>query len=95
MINRIQYGEAFAALVDEGSKRGAGALPVADYRLAVEVPNKNNVDAKPSPVFSFCMCPGGQARRPSHLPGQRDVDRATLKSQKGNNGRSASLGNLR
>jgi hypothetical protein len=72
VINSIQYGEQYADMV----QRGKGLLPVADYRLAVEVPAASRppdgVDAagavvaaelslpRKQPVFSFCMCPGGQ-----------------------------------
>jgi uncharacterized FAD-dependent dehydrogenase len=54
VINSIQYGEQYAAMV----QRGKGLLPVADYRLAVEVPGAG--ESRKQPVFSFCMCPGGQ-----------------------------------
>ena len=67
VINSIQYGQPYADMV----QRGKGLLPVADYRLAVEVPAAAQhgdgagavaaVDLpSKQPVFSFCMCPGGQ-----------------------------------
>ena len=69
LINRIQYG-AFGALCD----RGKGKVPVADYRLAHEVPQQgggggggggpdynDGEGAGPGRAcYSFCMCPGGQ-----------------------------------
>lgn len=66
VINKIQFGQ-FGDLCG----RGAGPVPVADYRLAVEVEGKTNDEARSgSPestsdgarrsVYSFCMCPGGQ-----------------------------------
>ena len=70
LINRIQYG-AFGALCD----RGKGKVPVADYRLAHEVPrgdkDRDRDGASPDhgsdegsgparACYSFCMCPGGQ-----------------------------------
>ncbi len=46
LINAIQYGDRFAS-----DKR----LPPADYKLAENLPDGNEVRG----VYSFCMCPGG------------------------------------
>jgi uncharacterized FAD-dependent dehydrogenase len=48
LINRIQYGDRDAMLVNQGK----GPLPVADYQLATDVSSRG--------IYSFCMCPGGQ-----------------------------------
>lgn len=40
-------------------QRGKGRLPVADYRLAADV---GDCEGAKRSVYSFCMCPGGQAR---------------------------------
>lgn len=53
MLDTIQYGEKYAGYVD----RGAGPLPVADYRVANTVPDGI---AAGRACYSFCMCPGGQ-----------------------------------
>jgi uncharacterized FAD-dependent dehydrogenase len=57
LINKIQLGQ-FGDLCG----RGAGPVPVADYRLAVEVEVGDDDDEaqKKRSVYSFCMCPGGQ-----------------------------------
>lgn len=57
MINKVQYGEKDAEFV----LRGKGSVPVAEYRLAMEV------DANRG-VYSFCMCPGGQIVPTSTCP---------------------------
>lgn len=54
LINEIQYGE-FGPLAE----RGKGKIPVADYKLAVEVDIDDYSDESRS-CYSFCMCPGGQ-----------------------------------
>lgn len=51
MVDVAQYGEELAQLV----QRGAGKLPVADYRLVSKPGGGNTRQA-----YSFCMCPGGQ-----------------------------------
>ena len=62
VINHIQYGPEFGLLPASGK----GPVPVADYRLAVEVPiaEKNRgggvYSASSRACYSFCMCPGGQ-----------------------------------
>eukprot|EP00890_Picochlorum_soloecismus_P002019 jgi/Picsp_1/2818/NSC_01044-R1_protein len=48
LINRIQYGDRDAKLVNQGK----GPLPVADYKLATDFSSRG--------IYSFCMCPGGQ-----------------------------------
>lgn len=48
LINRIQYGDRDANLVNQGK----GPLPVADYKLATDISSRG--------IYSFCMCPGGQ-----------------------------------
>ena len=53
MLDTIQYGEKYAGYVD----RGAGPLPVADYRVANTVADGI---AAGRACYSFCMCPGGQ-----------------------------------
>ena len=55
LINKIQLGDI--ARFVEG---GRGKVPVADYRLATEVGSQGDADSERRPVFSFCMCPGGQ-----------------------------------
>lgn len=65
LINGIQYGE-FGRLCDNGK----GPVPVADYRLAVQVQagsgkQDGTEKEKAAPdreraCYSFCMCPGGQ-----------------------------------
>ena len=52
MVDVAQYGEALAAA---HVRRGAGKLPVADYRL-VSRPGRGDIRQ----AYSFCMCPGGQ-----------------------------------
>jgi len=47
-----------------GVQRGKGRLPVADYRLAADVADTAGGRRG---VFSFCMCPGGQARLPDRV----------------------------
>jgi len=54
LINRIQFGE-FGTLCE----RGSGKVPVADYRLAVQVQD-GGPGAGERSCYSFCMCPGGQ-----------------------------------
>jgi uncharacterized FAD-dependent dehydrogenase len=55
LVNAAQYGAALAAEV----ARGAGRLPVADYRLVAR-PAEADAQAGLRPAYSFCMCPGGQ-----------------------------------
>lgn len=57
LINRIQYGN-LSGLCEQGT----GPVPVADYRLAVEVeaPSSNEDPHGTRGCYSFCMCPGGQ-----------------------------------
>jgi len=50
LVDRAQYGPTLAAEV----ARGAGKLPVADYRLV------SQPGPAARPAYSFCMCPGGQ-----------------------------------
>ena len=45
LINRIQYGDRDANLVNQGK----GPLPVADYKLATDISSRG--------IYSFCMCP--------------------------------------
>jgi uncharacterized FAD-dependent dehydrogenase len=52
MVDVAQYGEALA---EAHVRRGAGKLPVADYRL---VSKPGGGDTRQA--YSFCMCPGGQ-----------------------------------
>lgn len=72
MINELRLGEEFAPMAEGGR----GKVPVADYRLATEIPHprpsgqvlsdvwQEGTAAQDhrgaTPVFSFCMCPGGQ-----------------------------------
>lgn len=57
LINDLQLGE-YASQVESGK----GKVPVADYRLATEVPvtTPGSIIKTLRPVYSFCMCPGGQ-----------------------------------
>ena len=70
LIDQLQLGP-YASLVE----RGSGKVPVADYRLATEVwptvegggggtGTAGSSLAVPRPVYSFCMCPGGQIGTP-------------------------------
>lgn len=51
IINQIQYGK-----YSEFCLQGNGPVPVADYRLASNVPTQAGLKG----CYSFCMCPGGQ-----------------------------------
>ncbi|KAK9826461.1 hypothetical protein WJX81_001242 [Elliptochloris bilobata] len=53
LIDRLQLGAHLAPDV----QRGKGRLPVADYRLAADVPDGEGGRRS---IYSFCMCPGGQ-----------------------------------
>jgi uncharacterized FAD-dependent dehydrogenase len=55
LVDAAQYGEALAAEV----QRGAGKVPVADYRLVAR-PEPDAAAEGLRPAYSFCMCPGGQ-----------------------------------
>ena len=63
LIDQIQYGAAFS----QQTLRGKGSIPVADYRLATQVPSEGGgsewADGPATgerACYSFCMCPGGQ-----------------------------------
>lgn len=66
LINSLQYNEYSDQVVTgkkgtdlaNGSKDIVeGILPVASYRLATDLGYDGKINR---PVYSFCMCPGGQ-----------------------------------
>jgi len=58
LVDAAQYG---ARLAGTQVQRGAGKLPVADYRLVARPPAQPSpAVAAVRPAYSFCMCPGGQ-----------------------------------
>lgn len=70
LINSIQYSELAAEV-----QRGRGRIPVADYKIAKSVGERdaeNELDiAEPSrSCYSFCMCPGGQVVPTSTNPSE-------------------------
>jgi uncharacterized FAD-dependent dehydrogenase len=59
LVDAAQYG---TALAERHVSRGAGKLPVADYRLVAPAQPASEEEAAPArrAAYSFCMCPGGQ-----------------------------------
>ena len=50
---RIEHAQEFIDAAQYGPFAGHPALPPADYKLAVHLPNGHT-------AYTFCMCPGGQ-----------------------------------
>ncbi|XP_066368041.1 uncharacterized protein [Miscanthus floridulus] len=70
LINSIQYSELAAEV-----QRGRGRIPVADYKIAKYVGERDAANeigiAEPSrSCYSFCMCPGGQVVPTSTNPSE-------------------------
>ncbi|OQU78009.1 hypothetical protein SORBI_3009G137000 [Sorghum bicolor] len=70
LINSIQYSELAAEV-----QRGRGRIPVADYKIAKSVGERDTENelgiAEPSrSCYSFCMCPGGQVVPTSTNPSE-------------------------
>ncbi|XP_066368517.1 uncharacterized protein [Miscanthus floridulus] len=70
LINSIQYSELAAEV-----QRGRGRIPVADYKIAKSVGERDAANeigiAEPScSCYSFCMCPGGQVVPTSTNPSE-------------------------
>lgn len=78
-LNRAQYGD-FAHYV------AAGALPPADYKLAVHLAERT--------VYSFCMCPGGQVVGAASEPGGVVTNGMSLHARAGENANAALLVNV-
>lgn len=74
LIDRAQYGD-FA---------GHPALPAADYRLAVHLPDGRG-------VFTFCMCPGGVVVNASSEDGGVVTNGMSYSKRDGKNANSAVL----
>lgn len=81
---RIEHSQGFIDTAQYGSFAGHPALPAADYKLAVHLPDGHT-------AYSFCMCPGGQVVAAASEPGGIVTNGMSLSARDGSNANSALL----
>lgn len=70
---RIEHPQKWLDQVRYGEAAGHQALGAADYKLATRVDN--------TPVFSFCMCPGGETMPTVNEPGHLAINGMSFHSR--------------
>lgn len=81
---RIEHRQDWLDRAMYGGFAGHPALPAADYKLAVHLPNGRG-------VYTFCMCPGGQVVAAASEPGGLVTNGMSLYARDGENANAAVL----
>ncbi|MFR0949824.1 MAG: NAD(P)/FAD-dependent oxidoreductase [Ruminococcus callidus] len=81
---RIEHSQDWLNHAMYGREASPPELPVADYKLAVHLPNKHS-------LYTFCMCPGGEVVAASSEQHRLVVNGMSNSARNGRNANSALL----
>ena len=81
---RIEHSQDWLNHAMYGREASPPELPVADYKLAVHLPNKHS-------LYTFCMCPGGEVVAASSEQHRLVVNGMSNYARNGRNANSALL----
>lgn len=81
---RIEHPQKWLDHAMYGREAAPPELPVADYKLAVHLPDGHS-------LYTFCMCPGGEVVAASSEPGRLVVNGMSNYARNGSNANSALL----
>lgn len=85
---RIEHRQSDIDLAQYGRAAGNPALPPADYKLSVHLPDGSS-------AYTFCMCPGGYVVAAASEPGELVTNGMSNLSRDGENANSALLVTLK